>query len=69
MNLVLDLDNDSNYIYIMDKNYDGSGRTRDIMAFEFTRGSMDEIRGQYFLSKMSRPLNEGKLAVIGVDIV
>jgi hypothetical protein len=69
MKLLLDLDSDTNYIYIMDKDYDGAGRTRDLLSFEFTQGSEKKIRGQYFLSKMSRPLQDGKLSTLGVDLI
>ena len=69
MKIVLDFDSDSNYIYIMDKNYNDYQSTKDLLAFEFTQGSKKEIRGQYFLTRMSHPLQDGKLDIIGVDIV
>jgi|WetSurMetagenome_2_1015567.scaffolds.fasta_scaffold19478_6 hypothetical protein len=68
MKLLLDHDDDTNYIYIVDMNYD-EGRTRDLLAFEFTQGSRKDIRGEYFLSKMIRPMRDGRLDIIGVDII
>jgi len=68
MKLLLDLDTDTSYIYIVDKNYDGDHMTRDLLAFEFIT-DFGGLREEYFLRKMTRPLRDGKLNIIGVDIL
>lgn len=66
-NFFLDYDSDSDYIYLVAKNYDGSSINRDIICIEY-RGNKNSPSKEYQVCRMTRPLNDGLLKVIGVDL-
>jgi len=61
-------DKDTDFIYLMDPDYEGDGLSRDLLYFEYTeyKNSLFKL---YQLCRMTRPVNDGKLKVIGVDLV
>ena len=64
----LDHDKDSNFIYLVVQNYMDMGLNKDLIYFEYSenRKSRDRL---YYLSRMTRPIDDGFIKVIGVDLV
>ena len=64
----LDHDKDSNFIYLVGQNYMGSGLNKDLIYFEYSENSKSRDR-LYYLSRMTRPIGDGLIKIIGVDLV
>ena len=66
MDLKLDHDTDSNFIYLVLQNYMGSKFSKDLIYFEYSENNGSR---KYFLSRMIRPIGDGLIKIIGVDLV
>jgi len=63
----LDYDKDCDYIYLVDRNYGGSGLNRDMICIEYIGDKKSPFK-LYQVCRMPRSLNDGLLKIIGVDL-